>query len=168
MLLDHICGRVGVTAVAGVALVVIGIGVTGRTRTIGATAVVHREVVVLKDCPRPAARAVTRITVVAELALMGINVAAHAGFRRALVDIIDMALRTDHLHVGTVEWEGGLAVVKGRALPTVGGVTRRAVGAELAEMLLRIGVTVYARFGRALVDVITVTARAGGFDVSTR
>ena len=97
-----------------------------------------------------------------------ISVATHAGGGRALVDVVDVATGADDLDVGTRQREGGLAVVEGDALPCVGRVARGAVSTELAEMHLRVGVTIYTGGGRALVDVVAVTIGADDFNVGTR
>ena len=131
---------------------------------------IKREGGVLEDRSRPTASAVTGVTVRTELAKVDlrVGVATHAGGGRALVDVVDVATGAGDCDVGSRQREGGLVVIEGDALPRVGRVTSGAVSSELAEMHLRVGVTIYTGGGRAFVDMVAVTIGAGNFNVHTR
>ena len=157
--------RMLMTAVAGIRL---DLGrVTGIAGTDAGFAVIIREgmwPVVARDARRR--RCGSRRTGAEDGEVVrGILVAADTRLRRALVDVVGVALDAVHLDVLAGEREGALRVVEGRALPGVGLMAGAAIRAELPLVLVVFLVAVDARLRRALVDVVGVALDAVHLDV---
>ena len=85
--------------------------------------------------------------------------------RRALVDVVGVALDAVDLDMLAGEREGALRVVEGRALPGVGLMAGAAIRAELPLVLVVFLVAADTRLRRALVDVVGVALDAVHLDV---
>ena len=122
----------------------------------------ERSIVMIERCIAPAAGIVTRTTVCAELAAMGVFGGMTGITIRgcALINAIAVASTTLDIRMQTRQRESGVAVIERHICPFCGNVTGTAAGPELTVVSVSGGMAAITILGRSLVHIIGMTGSA--------
>lgn len=165
----HARGIVLVAAIAGVGPVVRR-RVARRAGNGAAFAVIQWERRVIEHCALPCGSRVALRAVRAKRAqmLLWFGMASHTGLRRALEDVVLMALLALHIHMRARQLECGQVVIELRILPTRWIMALPAVRAERARVAIVVRMTTYTGLRCTLEDTVDVTLCAFDFHMRAR